>query len=77
MARGKYIYLIFTRGGVVTPGQLISAHTVKYEAHTWLERSKWTPEETVLKRMRDGCGHIREPSPYDAKNLDTLEWEFE
>jgi hypothetical protein len=65
MARASYIYLIYLGDF------LLSAHTVKHEAHTWLKRSKWTPEQTRLVRMRDGAiGDIT------FKERWQIEWEF-
>lgn len=67
MARSTYIYLIY-QGSM-----LVSTHTVKHEAHTWLERSKWTPEETSLYRMRDGFDNEHK----DGKPVTEIPWEFE
>jgi len=48
MAHNQWIYLIYN--GVI----VISAHTVKKDAHDWLAASIWTPENTKLCQMRDG-----------------------
>jgi hypothetical protein len=64
--RSKYIYLIFMRNTV------LSAHTVKHEAHTWLARSQWLPEQTTLKRMPDGVS-----DETLAKDLTTVPWDPE
>ena len=50
MARSAYIYLIYQYDF------LLSAHTVKREAHEWLSRSRWTHRDPAVRltRMRDG-----------------------
>jgi hypothetical protein len=67
MARASYIYLVF-----LNTGELLSAHTVKHEAHTWLKQSKWTPWQTRLARMKDGIGTEKL-----NKDLVKMEWEPE
>jgi hypothetical protein len=55
--RSKYIYLVVRGGPTCAPGlDVLSAHTVKHEAHTWLERNGLKPTEASLYRMRDGGG---------------------
>lgn len=50
MARSKYIYLIRNKG------VLLSAHTVKHEAHTWASRNSSEPADRYkLYRMLDGA----------------------
>lgn len=65
MARSTYIYLIFSKEDL-----LLSAHTVKREAHEWLLRSIQSPENTKLMRMRDGLG-----MESNAKALDHIRWD--
>jgi hypothetical protein len=64
--RSKYIYLIF-RGEM-----LMSAHTVKHEAHAWLQRSQWLPGQVTLRRMPDGVGDETR-----AKDLTHVAWDPE
>jgi hypothetical protein len=46
--RSRYIYQIFNDRELVWSG------TVKYEAHRWLTRSEYTPEDAQLFRVEDG-----------------------
>lgn len=64
--RSKYIYLIYHYE------RLISAHTVKREAHEWLSRSHWTHKvpSVRLMRMRDGWD-VKGPQ----KDQTSIEWD--
>lgn len=52
MARSSFIYLIKTR----ISQRIVSAHTVKHEAHSWAANSGWHWDNIELFRMKDG-GH--------------------
>lgn len=72
--RSKYIYLIYYRDAHLDDRRLVSAHTVKHEAHTWLLRSGLSPDATELVRVRDGlCEHEsgkeQASIPWDAELL--------
>ncbi|MHC4296514.1 MAG: hypothetical protein ACYS7Y_04375 [Planctomycetota bacterium] len=55
MARAKYIYLIRNMDGL-----LVSAHTVKHEAHTWAQRNSPDPADHYkLSRMNDGAAQTK------------------
>lgn len=71
MARSKYIYLIYDNC------DLLSAHTVKHEAHTWVRRSKWKFSEVQLYRMEDGSGLYTVGEGESYKPMKRLEWEDE
>lgn len=71
MARGTYIYLVF-KGA-----DLLSAHTVKYEAHNWVRRSRWDFDQVTLHRMRDGDGRWNNPCEgFLSKQIDDIDWEL-
>lgn len=67
MARSTYIYLVYH-----VTGSLLSLHTVKHEAHTWVRQSGHTFTDCVLGRMRDGC-RDRE---LESKKIDYIDWEL-
>ena len=73
--RSTYIYLIFEAGygprSAYRQARLLSAHTVKYEAHLWVERSMWSFDTTVLWRLRDGVSEGLD----GYKETTQLEWE--
>jgi len=71
MARGKYIYLVYNKATTCP----VSAHTVKYEAHKWVERSRWEFKDLQLYRMKDGLAGIREPSGYLTKTMVAIDWD--
>lgn len=77
MARSKYIYLICPRFS--EHARLLSAHTVKYEARQWLERSKWTTEDAILIRVEDGVvgdsDLFRDGIKYSYKPATLIPWE--
>ena len=59
--RSTYIYLIFEHGKgpyAEAGSNILSVHTVKHEAHTWLKRSTWTPETATLWRALDGVSGL-------------------
>lgn len=49
MARSTYIYLVTTKSGLV-----LSVHTVKHEALTWIRRCGWPISELHFFQMKDG-----------------------
>jgi len=68
--RSKYIYLIYESKPL---GSLLSAHTVKHEAHAWLVRSKWGTSgkmAATLWRLPDGLSGLPE-----RKYLTRVEWD--
>ena len=71
--RSKYIYLIYKngQGPHSSSPRLLSVHTVKHEAHTWVLRSIWAPESLTLWRALDGLSGL--PT---GKTFTMLEWEL-
>ena len=71
--RSKYIYLIYQKGWgpySLAP-HLLSAHTVKHEAHTWIKRSNWAPDTAELWRALDGLSGLP-----DGKSVKRIEWDL-
>ena len=67
MSRAGYIYLIYHGTNV------ISAHTVKYEAHQWLiHHSPWGPDDCYLIRIRDG---VHWKNQRYQKEMAPMEWD--
>jgi hypothetical protein len=66
MARSHAIYLI-RKGDIV-----LSAHTVKYEAHLWLAKTCWTPEDCTLYRMLDG----HTVDGVNCKQINSIPWDM-
>jgi len=73
--RSKYIYLIYSESSSGIGCQLLSAHTVKYEAHRWLEKSEWDTRTALLYRMRDGSEVSMAHSRCDMKPLSMVNWD--
>ena len=64
--RGKYIYLIYKGEDVV------SAHTIKYEAHDWVRESRWDYAQVRLVRVKDGRA---EKLGRLGKEFTAIEWD--